>query len=451
MYPQEGTSPLKSSHTSNEPRDNIMRRKQEPSQPRQPWDPKPLFVDPLYEPTFYVSFIDYESDFRTTDAAKATELNNRFIAEIPERLTMIEQFLNRHDINVSVGANDYIEMEHFIIENIDHVFKDPFAKPTRFTKPQPEGISDFWASIMIDFSLHILYKKQELGQFPIKWHPEPRTRGHAPENNYIRFGIPGPSPSKKVFMFQDFIRWAAVFTYRYTTKYNYRSLYDLATVTDKVVEKAGHPPLPPMPAPGRSRKPPFILKDYEPSIYTRFFTNPEDYSNEQTRIISQQMIDDAPNRSQIVTALLKHYNINIDLAINNLEELEVFLLHHVDPHEDPDKEYSSMNDQWTSFMIDLALHCAHYKITHNNKLKWKIASRNKRAQPILPTVQFTTYKHFIIEDFISYGTQNVIPEGWIYSVSGWNSLGHHLKSHETERPFSNHERYFPSPKYARFQ
>jgi hypothetical protein len=429
-----------------------MRRNQKPSQPRQPWDPKPLFVDPLYKPTFYVPLIAYESDFRTADAAKVTEINNRFIAEIPERLTIIEQFLNRHNINISVGANDYTEMEHFIIENIDHPFNGLPAKPTLFGKNQPVGITDFWVSIAIDFSLHILYKKQELGRFPIQWYPESQTQGYDGEINHLYFGTPGPSRSKEITLFYDFAHWIETFTHKYTTIYRYENLYDLATTIDKAVEKAGHPPLPSFPEPRRTRKEPFILKDYEPSIYPRFLANQEEYTIKQRKTIAQQMIADAPNRSQIVTTLLKHYNINIDLDINKLEELEVFLIHHIDPHEDADKECSSMNDQWTSFMIDLALHCAHYKITHNDKLEWKTATTEKRTQPILPIVAYDTYKHFIIEDFIFYGTQIVDPEGWISSVSEWNSLGFTLKSHEVENTFSGKEQqYFPSPKYARFQ
>jgi hypothetical protein len=423
-----------------------MRRKQKPSQPRQPWDPKPLFVDPLYKPTFYVPFIiDYESFFITADAAKATELNDRFVVEIPERLIMIEQFLNRHNINISVGANDYTEMEYFILENIDHAFEDPAIKPRQ------EGITEFWASIMIDFALHILYKKQELNQFPIRWYTEPQTRGYAPDLNYIRFGIPGPSRSKKVFMFDDFVYWANNFCHKYASIYRYQNLYELATIVDKVVEKAGHPPLPNVPAPRRTRKPPFILRDYEPSIYTRFFTNPEEYSDEQTRIISQQMIDDAPNRSQKMVALLEECDINIDLAINNLEELEMFLIHHIEPHEDPNKEYTTMSDKWTSFMIDLALHCGHYKVTHNENLTWKIGSRNKRAQPYLPIINYDTYRHFIFEEFLTYGTWLVDPTKWLPSLSGWQSLSGYLKEHEIKKMSGGGDRYFPSPKYPHLQ
>jgi hypothetical protein len=427
-----------------------MRRKQESSQPRQPWDPKPLFVDPLYEPTFYAPLVDYESDFRKANISKATELNNRFIAEMPERLIMFEDFLDRHNINISVGANDYTELEHFIIENMDHPFKGVTDKPKRFTKAQPTGITNLWVSIMMDFSLYIFHKKQELGQFPIQWHPEPQPYANGHKVNDLHFEIPGSSRNKKMFPFHDFIYWAQIFTHKYTTKYRYQNLYLLATTIDKAVEKAGHPPLPSLPAPRRTRKAPFILKDYEPSIYPRFLASQEEYTIKQRKTIAQQMIADAPNRSQIVTTLLNHYNINIDLDVNKLEELEVFLIHHIDPHEDADKEYNSMNDQWTSFMIDLALHCAHYKITHNDKLEWKTATTEKRTQPILPIIAYDTYKHFIIEDFISYGTQIVDPKGWLRSVSEWNSLGFMLKSHEVA-PFGANDQYFPSPKYARFQ
>jgi hypothetical protein len=420
------------------------------------WEPKPVFEDPLYKPTFYASFIDYESDFREKDVAEATELNNRFIAEIPDRLIMFEEFLNRHEIGIAVGANDYTELEHFIIDNVDNPHEGPFGEIVRSTEAHlvstPRvGISQFWASIMIDFTLHILYKKQELSQFPIVWHTEPRSQTHREDRNYVTFKFPGSYPSTRMFMFGKFVGWAEKFTDEYTTKYRYWILNELATTIDKAIERAGHAPVPRIPIPRRTRRPSFILKNYELSPYTRFFTNHEEYSDDETMMLSQTIIDNAANRSDKMAALLKEYNINIDLSTNNLEELEVFLIHHIEPHANPEKEFNNISDQWVSFMTDFALYCGQYKIAHNENLKWKIATQHKRAQPVLPVVQYKTYRRFIFEDFIGYGRRLVWPGMRIPAPLSSQSLSSYLQGYETKRVVEDYGYYFPIEKFAHFQ
>jgi hypothetical protein len=420
------------------------------------WEPKPLFEDPLYKPTFYASFIDYESTFREQDAAEATELNNRFIVEIPDRLIMFEEFLNRHEIGIAVGANDYTELEHFIIENIDLPYEGQFGKAVRTREIQlvsiPSiGISEFWASIMIDFTLYILYRKQQLSHFPIAWYSEPRSQSHREDRNYVTFRFPGSPSSAKIFMFDRFIDWAEGVTIEYTTRYRYWPIYGIIEAIDKAVKRAGNSPLPEIAEYKRTRKPPFILKNYKLSPYTRFFTHPEEYSDDETMELSQKMIDDAPNRSREMAALLKEYNINIDLSTNNLEELEVFLIHHIDPHEDPEKEFSVMSDQWVSFMTDFALYCGEYKIAHNKNPEWRIATQHKRAQPVLPVTQYKTYRRFIFEDFLRYAGWLVRPAMRIPELLSQESLSSYLQGYEMPRTAKNYDYYFPTEKFAHLQ
>jgi hypothetical protein len=414
------------------------------------WEPKPLFEDPLYEPSLLAVALHFSRMSSDEERKAIAQVNKQFIESIPQRLPIIEEFLQRHKVNISLENNDYAELEHFIIDNIDP-YTNPVADFSQRNTSHKRA-NDLWISILTDIALHILYKKQELNFFPIKWHPLPPKPAHYHgfASAQPRFSVPGPIPVKGTTLFRNFTGWGERIIDNYTPKHRYYRLYDDVMIIDNIVEQSGNIPLPYTTTPLRTRKPKFSLKDYETTSYVHLLRHGDKYTPEQKRKLLKQMTADIPARNKQVESVFQKHRINIDLQNNNLEELEVFLIHHIDPHEDPELENEFMDDQWTSFIIDVALYCGSYKVNHNKDTTWKIVSREKQPELAL---YYSGKRHLIFDDFFLYGDRVIIPRWWIPALSSSISLGDRLADYETD--FRTRERvsgdYFPTEKFAHLQ
>jgi hypothetical protein len=414
------------------------------------WEPKPLFEDYLYEVSLLaVAIFTFEMS-SDEDRKIASHINQQFIESIPQRLVIIEKFLQRHNVNISVEDNDYTELEHFVLDNID-----PYTNPVAVYSQRNTSsgrINDLWVSLLTDIALHILYKKQELNAFPIKWHPLSLKPSHyyGYPSNEPRFSVPGPIPVKGITLINHFTNWGRHILFSYSPKHRYQRLYNRVIVIYDIVEQSGQIPLPYTKYPLRVRKPVFSIEDYEITPYVHLLRYSEQYTPEQKRKLFKQMISDIPTRNKQVEVVFQRHGISINLQSNNLEELEVFLTHHIDPHKDPELENKFMNDQWTSFMIDVALYCGNYKVKHNEGTKWKIVTRDK--QPELALFSIGT-RHFIFHDFLLYGDQIIDSWGKVTDLSSSISPGNRLLSYEIERHPSNVSPggYFPTKKFAHLQ
>jgi len=351
---------------------------------------KAPFADELYQPSEWSTYV-HSQRLDHLDNKEADRLNREFMQSIDYRIEQFEDFLDRHNITVDIVNSDYTEFELFVFNNIDPHEEDRY---------EDMWCSPLWASILVDFALLVVDRKQKEQHLDIEYQV-PILKRNARYDKFIR-----PKVGRWTYpLFGVFVSWAddvacgAYTIYRYTSLAIWVQQCLESKSPDEIIK------------PKRFRKDDFQDKEYPVHSVTEL---PEYKNSPKSR---QNFSAYISTRKVAFYEFCKRHGISVDISTGDYVEFEIFAYFNIDFDKN---NQTTPTPLWNSLFLDIVLIAAEHIATTDDEVRWYLIKN--ASLPILQHTKFKSKTFDIISEVLWYAHVVANNNGYIAQPNTQGSL-----------------------------